>query len=182
MNPFRRFFLSFFLTGVPGIVSARYTGADDPDARGQTANQSARSADKLLSLFHLSAANAKFSDYFACLTDDAIYLGTDATERWTVAAFKAFAKPHFDKGTGWNYRKVERHIQVSPDGNHASFDELLDHIPPKGQSGYGRCRGTGVLRLVKGEWKIEQYHLTIPIPNDLAKVVAKMIRDKEPRP
>jgi hypothetical protein len=34
---------------------------------------------------------------------DGIFIGTDATERWTVAEFKAYAKPHFDKGRGWTY-------------------------------------------------------------------------------
>ncbi|MDX2437638.1 MAG: nuclear transport factor 2 family protein, partial [Acidobacteriota bacterium] len=30
------------------------------------------------------------------------------------------------------------------------------------------CRGTGVLVLVDGDWKISQYSLSIPMPNDLA--------------
>jgi hypothetical protein len=40
----------------------------------------------------------------------------------------------------------------------------------------GRCRGTGVLRRVGGVWKIEQYHLAIPIPNALADEGVKRIR------
>ena len=182
MDPFRRFFVSLFLTGFSGVASARIGGSDLPDSHEKPSDKLARKADQLLELFHLSAAKANFSDYFWCLSEDAIYLGTDATERWTVEEFKAFAKPHFDKGTGWTYRKVDRHIQVSKDGNHASFDELLDNIPPKGKAGYGRCRGTGVLRMVRGEWKIEQYHLTIPIPNDLANQVVQLIREKGAKP
>jgi hypothetical protein len=179
MNPFRRFFLAFCLSSIPAAAFGRSQGSDK--SQKQNGN-SEREAGQLLDRFHLAAANAQFADYFSCLSSDAIFLGTDATERWTVEQFKAFAKPHFDKGTGWTYRKAERHILVSTDGNHASFDEMLDNIPPKGKSGYGRCRGTGVLRRVDGEWKIEQYHLTIPIPNDLAKEVVKMIRDKEGKP
>jgi hypothetical protein len=41
---------------------------------------------------------------------------------------------------------------------------------------YGECRGTGVLLLTEQGWKISQYHLTIPIPNALAKDVVKQIR------
>ncbi|RQP25566.1 nuclear transport factor 2 family protein [Piscinibacter terrae] len=126
--------------------------------------------DRLLDRFHLAASQAKFDDYFGLLAPDAVFIGTDATERWTVEQFKAYAKPHFDKGKGWTYTKVERHILVSADDRHASFDELLDN------ASLGRCRGTGVLRRVDGQWKIEQYHLTIPVPNELALEVVKMIR------
>jgi hypothetical protein len=126
--------------------------------------------DRLLDRFHLAASQAKFDDYFSLFAPDAIFIGTDATERWTVEQFKAYAKPHFDKGKGWTYKKVERHILVSADDRHASFDELLDN------ESLGRCRGTGVMRRVDGRWKIEQYHLTIPVPNELALDVVKMIR------
>lgn len=32
---------------------------------------------------------------------------------------------------------------------------------------YGECRGSGVLLREGGEWRIAQYNLTVPIPNDL---------------
>lgn len=127
-------------------------------------------ASALLDRFHSAAAKAEFDAYFAAFTPDGVFLGTDATERWTVAQFKAYAKPHFDKGRGWTYTKVERNINVSADGAHASFDELLDN------KSLGRCRGTGVLRKVDGQWRIEQYHLTIPVPNELADEFVKRIR------
>ena len=127
-------------------------------------------ASALLDRFHSAAAKADFDTYFAAFTPDGVFLGTDATERWTIAQFKAYAKPHFDKGRGWTYTKVERNINVSADGAHASFDELLDN------KSLGRCRGTGVLRKIDGQWRIEQYHLTIPVPNELADEFVKRIR------
>jgi ketosteroid isomerase-like protein len=127
-------------------------------------------ASALLDRFHGAAAKAEFDAYFSTFTPDGVFLGTDATERWTVAQFKAYAKPHFDKGRGWTYTKVERNINVSADGAHASFDELLDN------KSLGRCRGTGVLRKIDGQWRIEQYHLTIPVPNELADEFVKRIR------
>lgn len=127
-------------------------------------------ASALLDRFHGAAAKAEFDTYFSTFTPDGVFLGTDATERWTFAQFKAYAKPHFDKGRGWTYTKVERNINVSADGAHASFDELLDN------KSLGRCRGTGVLRKVDGQWRIEQYHLTIPVPNELADEFVKRIR------
>ena len=128
-------------------------------------------ANQLLDRFHGAAAKARFDEYFASFTPDGVFIGTDASERWTVDQFKAYAKPHFDKGRGWTYAVVERHLNVSVDGRHASFDELLDN------TSLGRCRGTGVLRRVDGQWRIEQYHLTIPVPNDLASEVVKRIRE-----
>lgn len=133
----------------------------------------AEDASALLDRFHLAASKAQFNEYFGLFTPDGVFIGTDATERWTVEQFKAYAKPHFDKGRGWTYSKVERHINVSADGRHASFDELLDN------AGLGRCRGTGVLRRVDGQWRVEQYHLTIPVPNELAGEFVKRIRSKQ---
>ena len=134
------------------------------------ANRSSDEINALLDAFHRAAANAKFDEYFGLFAADGIFIGTDATERWTVDDFKAYAKPHFDKGRGWTYVVVARHVNVSDDDRHASFDELLDNAD------LGRCRGTGVLRRVGGGWKIEQYHLAIPIPNALADEVVKRIR------
>ena len=42
---------------------------------------------------HRAAAEADGEVYFSLMADDAIYLGTDASERWTLAEFKAFADP-----------------------------------------------------------------------------------------
>lgn len=129
-------------------------------------------ANKLLDSFHSAASKAQFDTYFATFSPDGVFIGTDATERWTVAQFKAYAKPHFDKGRGWTYSVVERNLNVSADGRHASFDELLDN------ASLGRCRGTGVLRMVDGQWRVEQYHLTIPVPNELATDFVKRIRER----
>lgn len=125
-----------------------------------------------LDAFHAAAAGAQFEAYFSCFTSDGVFIGTDATERWTVEQFKVYAKRAFDAGRGWTYVPTERHVVAAPDGTHASFDELLQNAK------LGLCRGTGVLRLVEGEWKVAQYVLTIPIPNALAGEVVKRIREE----
>lgn len=130
----------------------------------------AEEVSTVLDHFHRAAAEARFDDYFGLFAPDGVFIGTDASERWTVAEFQAYAKPHFDRGRGWTYTKTARQVNVSADGQHASFDELLDN------ASLGVCRGTGVLRRVAGNWKIEQYHLTIPVPNALADEVVKRIR------
>ncbi|GAB5559064.1 MAG: hypothetical protein SynsKO_07110 [Synoicihabitans sp.] len=135
--------------------------------------QDLKSAELVLEQLHRAASQADGSAYFALFSEDAIFLGTDASERWTIGEFKRYALPYFNVGRGWTYHKTERHINISADGGHASFDELLHN------DSYGLCRGTGVLRLIKGEWKIEQYHLTIPVPNALARDLVELIRSSE---
>lgn len=123
--------------------------------------------------FHQAASDANQQQYFDLLSDKAVFIGTDATERWDKNTFKAFAKPYFDKGQGWTYIPRNRHVTLSASGQVAWFDEMLD------SQSYGECRGTGVLELTENGWKISQYHLTIPLPNGLAKDVVKQIKQQQ---
>ena len=127
----------------------------------------------MLDGWHRAAATADERAYFDATTPDFVFLGTDASERWDAAAFRAFAHPYFAKGTAWTFTPRERHVMFSPRGDVAWFDEKLD------SASYGDCRGSGVVRRVNGTWKIAHYNLTIPIPNDLAKTVVGMIREKK---
>jgi uncharacterized protein (TIGR02246 family) len=120
--------------------------------------------------WHRAAAQADETRYFNHMTPDAVFLGTDATERWDAQSFRAFAHPYFAKGTAWTFTPKSRHVMLDPDGDTAWFDESLD------SASYGECRGTGVLRRVAGEWKIAHYNLTIPIPNALAKEFVARIK------
>jgi len=131
--------------------------------------------DAVLTAFHAAAASADGERYFGLLTDDAVYIGTDASERWTVAEFRAFAEPYFSAGHGWTYTATSRHIVIGPDGATAWFDELLSN------QAYGTTRGTGVLVRSDDVWRIAQYHLTIPIPNELASRVVSMIQQSDDR-
>ena len=120
----------------------------------------------LLSNWHKAAANANFNDYFKVLTDDAIYIGTDATENWNKTQFEAFAKPYFDKGKAWSFTALERHIYFSKDKKTAWFDELLN-------TQMKICRGSGVLVKVKNIWMIKHYVLSMTIPNETTNEVVK---------
>jgi ketosteroid isomerase-like protein len=124
----------------------------------------------MLDDWHDAAAKADESRYFGAMSPDFVFLGTDATERWELEAFRAFSHPYFAKGTAWTFVPRDRHVILSPRGDVAWFDEKLD------SASYGECRGTGVARRIDGAWKIAHYNLTIPIPNDLAKTVVEMIR------
>ena len=128
----------------------------------------------VLDSLHHEASVADEAAYFGLFAPDGVFIGTDATERWTADAFRAYAHPFFQRGRGWTYRPrpASRHIAFDPTGTVAWFDELLDN------ASYGETRGTGVLRRVNGAWKIEQYHLTIPVLNPLADSVVRMIRGR----
>ena len=63
---------------------------------------------------HQYAAQAKFNEYFELYSAGATFIGTDASETWTLEEFKNYAKPVFDRGSGWTYKSRERHIYFSP--------------------------------------------------------------------
>jgi hypothetical protein len=123
--------------------------------------------NSLLDNWHKDAAETNFATYFNAMTDDAIFIGTDATENWNKKAFQDFAKPYFDKGKAWNFTSIERHIYFSKDKKTAWFDELLD-------TQMKICRGSGVLVKTKNEWKIKHYVLSMTIPNDNTNDVIKI--------
>ncbi|QDV07719.1 Alpha/beta hydrolase family protein [Planctomycetes bacterium Poly30] len=164
--------------GVGGLPIAVFTEDEGQTPGSPTARtlfhtlESLRVADALRD-FHDAASKADGERYFAHFAEGAIYMGTDATERWTLAEFRSFAEPYFSKGRGWTYVASERHVYVSEDGQTAWFDELLDN------SSYGVTRGTGVFVRGADRWRMAQYHLTIPVPNDLAKTLVELIREQE---
>lgn len=120
-----------------------------------------------LDAWHKAAAQAQFDVYFGLMTNDAIFIGTDAKENWNKTAFQAFAKPYFDKGKAWNFTAMERHIFLDATGKLAWFDELLS-------TQMKICRGSGVLVKVGNEWKIQHYVLSMTIPNENVNEVVKI--------
>jgi hypothetical protein len=135
--------------------------------------------EKLLDLFHSSAANANLVHYFGCFYDSkSRFLGTDASENWTAPEFIEYSKPHFDAGSAWTYTPIagSRRIEVFRDSEglplFAAFDELLS------SESFGvTSRGSGSLIFdkISSNWFITAYHLTFPVPNDLAGEICKKI-------
>lgn len=131
----------------------------------------------VLDKLHDSAARAALTEYLGCYAPDAIFLGTDATERWNMTEWELFCKHQFvEKGTGWKYKVIggRRHVFVAQEGKSAWFDEALWNEK------YGECRGSGVLRKSLDGWQIVQYNLTMPVPNALAEKVSQMTRELKP--
>lgn len=128
----------------------------------------------LLDEWHAAAARADEEGYFAAMSADAVFLGTDATERWDVAAFRAYAHPHFAKGKAWSFRAARRAITVGEGGAVAWFDE--DLVTPN----LGPARGSGVLVKRRGRWQIAHYNLAITVPNERFEAVKRAAAGEAP--
>ncbi len=151
------------------LVAATLTLALATGASAQAAEEAAVSA--VLDALHQAASDGDFDRYFGQYAEDFIFLGTDATERWDREQFMGYARAPFAQGGGWTYTKIERHVYIAPGGQTAWFDERLDN------ANLGETRGSGALVKEGGEWKVAQYNLTIPVPNELARELAAKIRE-----
>lgn len=149
----------FAVFGLVFLSSFGTSGSQDLNEKEQINNT--------LNAWHKAAAEAKFDAYFSFLTEDAIFIGTDATENWNKNDFKTFAKPYFDKGKAWDFTALERHIYFDKTGKLAWFDELLN-------TQMKICRGSGVLVKIGKEWKVKHYVLSMTVPNDNTNEVVKI--------
>ena len=130
-------------------------------AHGEQADDAAIHSQ--LDRLHQMASQANFDAYFALYAPDAVFIGTDAGERWTIDEFKAYAEPHFSAGRGWTYKTIERHTMG--EGLVRWFDELLWNEK------LGPCRGSGVMVKVGDEWLVSHYVLSLAVPNQIAREV-----------
>ena len=121
----------------------------------------------MLDSFNATAARADYSGYFTHFADNAntVFIGTDATEHWTKKEFMDWAKPYFDRGRVWKFTALGRNIYSRKESpGIAWFDELLN-------TSMKICRGSGVVVKEDGRWKVQQYVLSITVPNSLADSV-----------
>lgn len=121
----------------------------------------------MLDSFNSAAAKADFNSYFNYFTENATFLGTDATEHWDKQAFMVWSKPFFDKKRTWNFTSIDRHIYFSSNDDIAWFDELLN-------TQMKICRGSGVVIFQNNQWRVLQYVLSMTIPNSQADSITKI--------
>lgn len=137
---------------------------------GTTAFAQKQDINTFIDNWHLAATNADLKSFFDAMDDESIYIGTDASERWTKQEFLTFAKPHFDKGKAWDFKPYDRDVHVSNDGKYVWFSELLT-------TWMGVCRGSGLLYMTSKGWKIKQYHLAVTVPNDAIKDFISLVEN-----
>lgn len=155
-------FLLLLLTAVFFMTA----GCNNNAAVTSTAKDSTGIA-QLLDSFNVAAAQANYNQYFSYFAEDAVFMGTDATEHWDKKSFMQWAKPFFDRGRAWNFTAIQRHIYFNTSGDIAWFDELLN-------TQMKICRGSGVLSKQNGQWKIQQYTLSATIPNSIIDSVTHL--------
>jgi endonuclease/exonuclease/phosphatase family metal-dependent hydrolase len=150
------------------IVPALFAGAQVTPPLNQT---HADLVGTMLNDWHDAAAKADEPRYFKHFLPNAVFMGTDIKERWTAKEFREWAQPYFKRGKAWSFTPHDRHIDFSTDMQTGWFDELLD------TPNLGTARGSGVVRFTGEEWKIAQYNLSVPVPNEILDKVVKMIRE-----
>lgn len=155
-------FISFFIS--VGAISQNASTAGNSEE-----NQKDKISGMILN-WHAAAGDANFDAYFSYIAPDGIFIGTDPTENWVKPEFEKWAKPYFESGKTWDFKTLKRNVFLSEDANFAWFDELLEtHM--------GICRGSGVVRKIDGEWKVQHYVLSISIPNEDVDEVTGMKKD-----
>ena len=124
----------------------------------------------VLDRWHNAAATANQDLYFGSFAKGGVFIGTDPEERWDVDTFRIWAAKYFKGDSAWVYIPTQRNVVVSVDRTYAWFDEVVWN------NSYGECRGTGVLQRLGDAWKIAQYNLSIPVPNDVMNGVVRETR------
>ncbi|CAN5414321.1 nuclear transport factor 2 family protein [soil metagenome] len=157
---------------MPALGALESVPTDNSATAYLAAEAAAKEVNAVLDRMHDAASRADGETYFAQFDTGARFIGTDATERWDIATFRAYAEPFFARGQGWTYRpRPDRALQIM--GDTVIFDELLDN------DSYGLVRGSGVVMRTANGWKIQQYVLSYAVPNAVAKDVTALIRTHE---
>ena len=126
--------------------------------------------EELLDKLHNTAAHGDFKGYMSCYSPKAVFVGTDATEYWSIREFASICRRAFQNGKGWTYTVKRRVVTVGKGGTHAWFYEELDNV------GYVHARGSGIVQKVALRWVVMQYVLSFPVPNILAKSLARQVK------
>jgi len=147
-------------------------------AAAQDSGPTVEAIEAVIDDFHDAAAHGDKARYLGHMTDDAVFMGTDEWERWPKKPdFEEYVSGRFQDGRGWTYRSVDRNVRVSELGNVAWFDEVIFSETS------GRFRGTGVLLLEDGEWKIAHYAMSFLVFNenwqDVIELTQKTREEKE---
>ncbi len=123
----------------------------------------------LIDGWHKAAASADADAFFGKMTEDAVYIGTDATERWLRDELREWAKAAFERESAWTFKATQRHISIADDQRTAWWDELLD-------TWMGPCRATGVLENTEAGWRIKHYQLSVTVPNDKIESFIELVK------
>ncbi len=146
------------LVAIVAALPASADVADDINAR--------------IDAWHHAAATADEDVFFGTMAKGGIYLGTDATEKWTRDELRAWSEKYFDRDVAWAFKPFNRSLYFSNDGSVAWWEEYLE-------TRFGTCRGSGVVERIDGQWMIMHYDLNVPIPNNDIDDVLRITKHPE---
>lgn len=138
----------------------------------------------LLHSYHAHAPGADINKYFDCFSPQGRFLGTDKNENWSIEDFRKYSEPFFNNKQAAPFvplqgsRKFTSFPIISSTSTNkpivVTFDEILECEGMKTQA-----RGTGSLIWdeEKNKWLIFLYHLSIPVPNEIADQVCNLTRN-----
>lgn len=158
---FLLFFALIFITNCKEKTSVKVSISKETNAINTVLNE-----------WHKNAAETNFEAYFGAMSNESVFVGTDAAEVWNIQEFKKFSKPYFDKGSAWDFKAIDRNVYINNNSEIAWFDELLT-------TWMGVCRGSGVLNKIDSTWKIEHYVLSLTVPNDNIQAIIKINKTKD---
>ncbi len=127
--------------------------------------------NKVIDAWHHAAAVGDSATFFGLMSEDAVYLGTDLSERWDRASMARDLGKYFRGRKAWHFEPYDRHY-YDMKGKKVMFDESL-------KTWMGPCRATGVLAKVSGKWKIAYYNLSVAVPNAYVKEYIKLLPSGE---
>jgi hypothetical protein len=95
-------------------------------------------------------------------TSDALFVGTDDTEQWTLGQLE---RALLESTEGWTMRHTEEGFTIRAVGDRidmGTFYEVVVHEK------LGTMRGSGtIIKDEDGKWKIAQYVLSFSVPNEV---------------
>lgn len=127
--------------------------------------------NELMDAWHRAAATADEDVFFGSMTEQGIYIGTDASERWLRDDMREWSKKYFERESAWDFTARDREVYFSASGREAWFEESLD-------TWMGVCRASGVLTKTAKGWKIAHYHLSVTVPNEKIKAFIELVEKK----
>ncbi len=165
-----------------GIIrSYRAPPPPPPPAPEEATATAAEAVRSVLADFDLAVWNADPPGIFKHLAPDAIFFGPGAADRFNVEALRE----RLPDAVAWLGKVQDRHVVVSDDRTLAWFDQRLD------SRNLGELRASGVLRFAGDgaagggqaeDWQIVQYHVALPVPNQLVAELLEKIRARDPEP
>jgi hypothetical protein len=129
----------------------------------------------ILADWHSAASTGDEEKYFSYLAPDAIFLGPDEQQHWTVDALREYAVPKYGE-KGFPIRALRYDALLSGDGRDAWVEEDLD------TDVLGPARGTGWMRRNDdGKWRIMRYSLVLTIPESRIGEVKRALASEPPQ-